>query len=67
MDIQTELDISLNRYLSYLAGRNVSEQTATAYRTDLTQFFSYLQENAITVVDHPGKISATHISDFLSH
>ena len=67
MDIQTELDISLNRYLSYLAGRNVSEHTATAYRTDLTQFFSYLQENAITVVDHPGKISATHISDFLSY
>ena len=66
MDMQIELDISLNRYLSYLAGRNVSEHTATAYRSDLTQFFSYLQENAITVVDHPGKISTTHISDFLS-
>ena len=67
MDTQSELDLSLARYLSYLAWRNVSEHTATAYRTDLTQFFSYLQENAITVVDHPGKISATHISDFLSH
>ena len=67
MDTQTELDLSLTRYLNYLAGRNVSGHTATAYRTDLTQFFSYLQENAITVVDHPRKISATHISDFLSH
>lgn len=67
MDIQTALDISLNRYLSYLAGRNVSEHTATAYRTDLTQFFSYLQENVVTVVDHQGKISVTHIGDFLSH
>lgn len=67
MDTQTELDQSLTRYLTYLAGRNVSEHTTTAYRFDLSQFFSYLQENAITVVDHPGKITATHISDFLSH
>jgi site-specific recombinase XerD len=67
MDTPTELDLSLTRYLTYLAGRNVSGHTATAYRTDLIQFFSYLQENAITVVDHPRKISATHISDFLSH
>jgi integrase/recombinase XerC len=67
MDIPTELDLSLTRYLTYLAGRNVSGHTITAYRTDLIQFFSYLAENAFTDVDHPQKISATHISDFLSH
>ncbi len=67
MDTHTELDQSLTRYLTYLAGRNVSTHTATAYSTDLSQFFSYLRENAITDVDHPGKITTTHISDFLSY
>ncbi len=67
MDIHTELDQSLTRYLTYLIGRNVSEHTIIAYRIDLSQFFSYLQENAFTDVDHPGKITATHINDFLSH
>ena len=66
MDTQIELSLSLTRYLTYLAGRNVSGHTATAYGCDLSQFFAFLTENDITV-DHPQKISATHISDFLSH
>ncbi len=66
MDTQHELAASLTRYLTYLAGRNVSEHTRVAYRTDLSQFFTYLSENDITV-DRPEKITATHISDFLSH
>jgi site-specific recombinase XerD len=66
MNTHTELDQSLTRYITYLAGRNVSELTITAYRIDLSQFFSYLRVNAFTDVDHPGKITATHISDFLS-
>jgi integrase/recombinase XerC len=66
MDMQNELTASLTRYLTYLAGRNVSEHTRVAYRTDLSQFFNYLMENDITV-DGPEKITATHISDFLSH
>ncbi len=68
MDTHTELDQSLTRYLTYLSGRNISELTITAYRIDLSQFFNYIRENAVTVVlDHPGKITASHISDFLSH
>jgi site-specific recombinase XerD len=66
MEQQTELFNSLTRYCNYLAARNVSANTAAAYRIDLTQFLTYVQENAISVVDHPSKISATHISDFLS-
>src|SRR6266699_2617808 len=67
MDTHTVLNQSLTRYLTYLVGRNVSEHTTTAYRIDLSQFFCYLQENAFTDVDHPRKITATHINDFLSH
>jgi site-specific recombinase XerD len=67
MDTYTELDQSLTRYLSFLAGRNVSGLTLTAYRIDLSQFFSFLRENATTDVDHPAKITPTHIIDFLSH
>jgi site-specific recombinase XerD len=66
MDTHHELAASLTRYLTSLAGRNVSGHTRVAYRTDLSQFFTYLSENDITV-DRPEKITATHISDFLSH
>jgi integrase/recombinase XerC len=66
MDTQNELFISLARYRNYLKGRNVSEHTAVAYVTDLRQFFIWLSENDITA-DHPTTLSATHISDFLSH
>jgi integrase/recombinase XerC len=66
MDTQSELFTSLIRYCNYLAGRNVSEHTIIAYRTDLSQFFRFLNENDITA-SQPAKISATHISDFLSY
>jgi site-specific recombinase XerD len=66
METQTELSASLTRYRNYLAGRNVSEHTAVAYITDLRQFFTWLLENDITATQ-PGKITATHISDFLSY
>jgi integrase/recombinase XerC len=67
MDTQTELFASLTRYCNYLAGRNISGHTITAYRTDLSQFFSFLSGIDDVSAAHPGRISATHVSDFLSY
>ncbi|MFL5590709.1 MAG: tyrosine-type recombinase/integrase [Ktedonobacteraceae bacterium] len=52
--------------MSSLRGRNLSEHTATAYRTDLLQFLRWLTENDISVRS-PEKINRTHILDYLSH
>ncbi len=65
MESQSQLFSSLTHYLTYLTGRNVSVHTQTAYQTDLRQFLTWLTENDVTV-DSPLKITATHISDFLS-
>src|SRR6266581_5375431 len=66
MDTQSQLYTSLTRYLNSLTGRNLSEHTASAYRTDLLQFLSFLTENDISVTS-PEKITRTHILDYLSH
>jgi site-specific recombinase XerD len=65
MDTQNELYISLERYLNSLAGRNLSDHTAIAYRTDLVQFLTWLTDNDISVRG-PEKITRTHILDYLS-
>src|SRR6266566_3752530 len=66
MDTTTQLYTSLTRYLNSLSGRNLSKHTASAYRTDLLQFLSFLTENDISVTS-PEKITRTHILDYLSH
>ena len=66
MDTQSQLYTSLERYLKSLHGRNLSVHTASAYRTDLLQFLSFLTENDISV-SSPEKITRTHILDYLSH
>jgi site-specific recombinase XerD len=66
MDTNTQLATSLTRYLNSLSGRNLSIHTATAYRTDLIQFLTWLAENDFTVTS-PEKITRTHILDYLSH
>ncbi len=66
MNISPALAISLTVYLKSVAARIVSELTTTAYRTDLTQFFTWLAENDLTVT-HPSYISRSHIIDYLSH
>src|SRR6266567_6696922 len=65
MDTQSQLYTSLTRYLNSLSGRNLSGHTASAYRTDLLQFLSFLTENDISVTS-PEKITRTHILDYLS-
>src|SRR6266699_582433 len=66
MDTNTQLATSLTRYLNSLSGRNLSIHTATAYRTDLLQFLTWVSENDVTV-DSPEKITRTHILDYLTH
>src|SRR6266496_705199 len=66
MDTQSQLYTSLTRYLNSLSGRNLSGHTATAYRTDLLQFLSFLTENDLTV-NSPEKITRSHILDYLTH
>src|SRR5216683_2602605 len=66
MDTQSQLYTSLTRYLNSLTGRNLSGHTASAYRTDLLQFLSFLTENDISVTS-PEKITRTHIFDYLCH
>ncbi len=66
MDTQTPLSTSLTRFLNSLSGRNLSEHTATAYRTDLLQFLTWVSENDVTV-DSPSMLTRTHILDYLTH
>jgi site-specific recombinase XerD len=60
MDTQSQLYTSLNVYLKSLTGRNLREHTATAYRTDLLQFLTWLTENDISVTS-PEKITRSAI------
>src|SRR6266566_1643777 len=66
MEIPTALTTTLTRYQNSLKARNTSEHTITAYRTDVTQFFTWLAQNDITVTT-PQHISRSHIIDYLSH
>ncbi len=65
MNTSNELFTSLERFLNSLTGRNLSGHTATAYRSDLLQFLTWLTENDISV-NSPEKITRTHILDYLS-
>ena len=66
MEIPLALTTTLTRYLTSLQARNMSQHTITAYRTDVTQFFTWLAENDFTVTI-PQHISRSHIVDYLSH
>jgi len=66
MEMPAALTITLTRYLNSLQARNMSQHTITAYRTDVTQFFTWLAQNDITVTT-PQHISRSHIIDYLSH
>ncbi len=65
-DNQSELYQTHRRFIKSLSSRNLSSHTATAYRTDIWQFLSFLSDNDVTVVS-PLQISRTHIIDFLSY
>jgi integrase/recombinase XerD len=66
MEIPTALSTTLTYYLNNLQARSTSEHTIIAYRTDMTQFFTWLVENDITVTT-PQHISRSHIIEYLAH
>jgi integrase/recombinase XerD len=66
MEMPSALTTALTRYLNSLQARNMSQHTITAYRIDVTQFFTWLIENDITVTA-PQHISRAHIIDYLAH
>jgi site-specific recombinase XerD len=58
------LDDALRRFLRMLAA-NKSQATITAYRTDLTQFLTFLQETNITVAQ-PSDIHRDDLAEYLA-
>jgi site-specific recombinase XerD len=66
MEMPPALTSSITRYLNSMQARNLSQHTITAYRTDVTQFFTWLTENDGTVTT-PHHISRSHIIDYLAH
>ena len=63
MDTHTQQ--SMTQFLQNLEAGNKSSHTATAYRTDLAQFFTYLSENDVTVTSYT-QITRSHIIEHLS-
>jgi integrase/recombinase XerD len=68
MDNQTatSLETGLAAFRPSLSGKNRSQATIQAYATDLTQFFTYLRENDITV-SSVADVARHHITDYLFH
>ena len=56
---------TLTGFLNGLTARTVSQHTRIAYQTDLTQFFTWLLENDVTV-STPLQVSKGHIIDYLA-
>ncbi len=62
----TAMHESLNAFLRSLEGKNRSEATVKAYRTDLLQFFVWLQDNNIAATA-PERIERADITEYLAH
>ena len=66
MKANTAMQESLNAFLRSLEGKNRSEATVKAYRTDLLQFFVWLQDNNIAATA-PERIERADITEYLAH
>lgn len=60
------LESTVDQYLRTLKGRNRSRATTAAYRTDLTQFISWLLETNITIAS-PADVERLDVTEYLSH
>jgi len=59
------LEKALDLFLDSLKGKNRSDLTLTAYRTDVEQFISYLHENNIAI-NSPADIERVDINEYLT-
>ncbi len=60
------LELTLSHYLQTLIGKNRSTATITAYRTDLSQFLTWLRETNITI-NTPADVERLDITEYLAH
>lgn len=69
MDMKDEKNISLEKgldlFLTTLSGRNVSALTIRAYKTDISQFITFLCENNI-LIKNPADVTRQDISEYFS-
>ena len=65
MNTDPRVHPALTGFLNSLTARNVSQNTRIAYQTDLTQFFTWLLENDVTV-SAPTHVSRGHILEYLA-
>lgn len=65
MNTDSPFHTTVRGFLDSLTARNVSQHTRVAYQTDLTQFFTWLLENDVTV-STPQHVSKGHIIEYLA-
>src|ERR1700730_7531237 len=56
---------SLTSFLTHLEGQNASPDTRQAYRTDLIQFFAFIDENN-GVIERPDQILRVEVDEYLA-
>ena len=65
MNTDSQIHTTVRGFLNSLMARHVSQHTRIAYQTDLTQFFTWLLENDVTV-SAPIYVSKGHIIEYLA-
>jgi len=65
MNTDPRVHTALTGFLNSLTARDVSQHTRIAYQTDLTQLFTWLLENDVTV-SAPTHVSRGHILEYLA-
>jgi len=61
----TQFQQTIISFLRELEGGNKSQLTLTAYKTDLSQFFTWISENDVTVTT-PAQVTRGHVNEYLA-
>src|SRR5437588_9234975 len=65
-ETESSTDPSVTLFLGSLAGRNLSQNTITAYETDVRQFVEYLKDTNVAV-SRIEQVERQDITEYLSH